>query len=72
MLGLLVSNIKLLFCLPPTKFIAGIVYHAINVISKEDIAIKLEPIDVVNPHSNMNTASIRASQALSYCETVSK
>ena len=48
-LGLSVSNIKLLFCLPPTKFIVGIVYHAVNVISKEDIAIKLEPIDVENP-----------------------
>jgi len=38
-----------LFCLPPTKFIVGIVYHAVNVILKEDVAIKLEPIDVEYP-----------------------
>ena len=48
-LGLSVCNIKLLFCLPPTKFIVGIVYHAVNVISKKNVAIKLEPIDMENP-----------------------
>jgi hypothetical protein len=47
-LGLSVCNIKLC-CPPPTKFIVGIVYHAVNVILKEDVAIKLEPIDVENP-----------------------
>jgi serine/threonine protein kinase len=48
-LGLSVRNIKLLFCLPPTKFIVGIVYHAVNVISTKNVAIKLEPIDTENP-----------------------
>ena len=48
-LGLLVWNIELLFCLPPTKFIVGIVYHAVNVISKEDVVIKLEPVNVEYP-----------------------
>jgi serine/threonine protein kinase len=38
-----------MFCLPPTKFIVGIVYYAVNVISKEDVAIKFESIDVEYP-----------------------
>ena len=67
MLGLSVCNIKLLFCLPLTKFIVDIVYHAVNVISKEDIAIKFKPIDMENPSSNMNTAFIKASQVSWVC-----
>lgn len=48
-LGHSVCDVELFFSHDILKSVIGCVYRGINVISKEDVAIKLEPIDAEHP-----------------------